>query len=129
MVIFALAGFDFRLGVLAGLAIDAVVFVKATAPWLGLPTRAEFEGQVLRQWNFRATGEDGPTMCCVAVDDGTREQAWALTVSCDEPGRLAPGTLVRVRMNARLNKVASIEPFRAPASAAHLLNTTPDPRG
>jgi hypothetical protein len=127
MIAFALAVHDFRLGVLVGLALDVVVFVNATAPWLRLPTRAEFEGQVLRQWNFTAAGEDS-IRYSIAIDDGVHEQAWALTVTGDDPSWLAPGTLVQVTVNPRLNKVITIQPFRRPASASHLLNTTPDPR-
>jgi hypothetical protein len=128
MVLIALAGYDFRLGVLAGLAIDLAVFVKASTPWLRLPRRAEFDGQVVRQWDVITGDDEHPSRCCVAIDDGTRQQAWALTVIGHASTWLAPGTVVHVRMNPRLNKVISIEPIRFPAGAPQLLNPTPDPR-
>jgi hypothetical protein len=124
-----LAGFRFQDCLLAGLAIDAVVVVAATTPWLRLPTRAEFEGQVLRQWNITGVDDDErPWNCCVAIDDGASPRAWALTVTGTNPTWLAPGSLVSVTMNPRLNKVLSIELVRSAAGALHLLNPVPDPR-
>ena len=100
----------------------------SVGPWLRLPARAEFEGQILRQWDVTAGDDDAPDKCCVAIDDGTSDQAWALTVIGKDPASLTPGTLVRVTVNPRLNKVISIQPFRPPVGAARLLDTTPDPR-
>jgi hypothetical protein len=124
-----LTGHSFATGVLASLILDVVVFVTVTAPWLRLPARAEFEGQVLRQWAIEGTADgETPWTCCLAIDDGTSQRAWALTAVNYNPASLAPGTIVRVTVNPRLNKVIAIEPFRSPASAPQLLNPSPDPR-
>jgi hypothetical protein len=123
-----LAGLGAQWGLLAGLALELAVFIKASAPWLRLPTRAEFEGQVLRQWKVSEGDDETPSSCCVAIDDGAGQQAWALIVTGQDPSSLLPGTLVRATVNPRLNKVISLQPFRPPARAAHLLDPTPDPR-
>jgi hypothetical protein len=128
MIAFALAGLGFQNGALAALGIDVVILITASAPWLRLSTRAEFEGQVLRQWNITGDGDDHSWSCCVAIDDGASQQAWALTVPGVNPDWLAPGTMVQVAVNPRLNKVRGIQMIRPPASASQLLNTTPDPR-
>jgi hypothetical protein len=130
MIIASLAGYGLKAGVLASLAIDLVVVVAVTAPWLRLPTRAEFEGQVLRQWTITGVDDDDRQWsCCVAIDDGTSPRAWALTVTGTNPTSLAPGSLVSVTVNPRLNKVLSIELVRSAVAAPHLLNPVPDPRG
>jgi hypothetical protein len=127
-IITTLAGLGFKTGLLAALALDVVVFIAATAPWLRLPVRAEFEGQVLRQWDISGDDDEKPWSFCVAIDDGTNPQAWALTVTGHDPATLTPGTVVHVTVNPRLNKVRAINPVRPAVSAHHLLNPTPDPR-
>jgi hypothetical protein len=78
---------------------------------------------VVRQWQT-SDGEDG-TDYYVAVDDGASARAWAFKVGTEQ---LTTGTIVRVHVNPRLNKLLSIEPARQ-LPVAPLLAETADPRG
>jgi hypothetical protein len=127
-LVVTLAGHSFGTGLLIALGLDAAVFFAVTARWMHLPRRAEFEGQILRQWDITVDEDGDPTSCRVAIDDGTSEQAWALTVSSTNLATLAPGATVRAIVNPRLNKVISIEAVRNPQGAPQLLNPAPDPR-
>jgi hypothetical protein len=70
------------------------------------PRLAEFDGQVIEAWIETETGagENSQTsyLPCIAIDDGRRDQAWAVTVSSEQYARFTPGTLVRARLNPRL---------------------------
>jgi hypothetical protein len=46
----------------------------------------------------------------VAIDDGTRPRAWAFSIPTYAFGHLTPGTLVRVQVSPRRNKLLSLEP-------------------
>lgn len=102
-----------ELGILTGVALDALVIMRGVSPWAHLPRFAEFDGMVLRQWEVESSDEG--TSYYVAVDDGFTPQAWAFEVRPADYRRLAPGTLARVRINARLNKLIDIEVIRPPA--------------
>jgi hypothetical protein len=73
---------------------------------------------VLRQWEVE-TSDEG-TSYYVAVDDGFSPRAWAFEVRAADYRRLAPGTLARVRINARLNKLIDIEATRPPAMSPRI---------
>ena len=102
-----------ELGILTGVALDALVIMRGVSRWAHLPRFAEFDGMVLRQWEVESSDEG--TSYYVAVDDGFTPQAWAFEVRPADYRRLAPGTLAHVRINARLNKLIDIEAIRPPA--------------
>jgi len=102
-----------ELGIVTGIALDALVLSRGISRWAHLPRFAEFDGMVLRQWDVDGDGDHGTTWY-VAVDDGFRPQAWAFEVSGAVHHRLTPGTLVRVRIDPRLNKVIGIDVIRLP---------------
>lgn len=104
-----------ELGILTGVALDALVIMRGVSRWAHLPRFAEFDGMVLRQWEVESSDEG--TSYYVAVDDGFTPQAWAFEVRPADYRRLAPGTLARVRINARLNKLIDIEAIRPPATS------------
>jgi hypothetical protein len=101
------------LGILTGVALDALVVTRGVSRWAHLPRFAEFDGVVLRQWEVESSDEG--TSYYVAVDDGFDPQAWAFEVRPANYRLLAPGTLAHVRINARLNKLIDIEATRPPA--------------
>ena len=102
-----------ELGILTGVALDALVVTRGVSRWAHLPRFAEFDGMVLRQWEVESSDEG--TSYHVAVDDGFGPQAWAFEVRPADYHRLAPGTVAHVRINARLNKLIDIEATRPPA--------------
>ena len=102
-----------ELGILTGVALDALVIMRGVSRWAHLPRFAEFDGMVLRQWEVESSDEG--TSYYVAVDDSFTPQAWAFEVRPADYRRLAPGMLARVRINARLNKLIDIEVIRPPA--------------
>jgi len=101
------------LGILTGVALDALVVTRGVSRWAHLPRFAEFDGMVLRQWEVESSDEG--TSYYVAVDDGFGPETWAFEVRPADYRRLAPGTLAHVRINARLNKLIDIEATRPPA--------------
>jgi hypothetical protein len=106
------------LGILTGLALDALVVTRGVSRWAHLPRFAEFDGMVLRQWEVESSDEG--TSYYVAVDDGFGPEAWAFEVRPADYRRLAPGTLAHVRINARLNKLIDIEATRPPAISPNI---------
>jgi hypothetical protein len=106
-----------RLGARAALAAEGSRGTRAPSGG------ASRHASLLSRWRLRRHGP----LQGVAIDDGTNPQAWALTVTGTDPDRLTPGTMVRVKVNPRQNKVLAIEPFRSPASAPQLVNPSPDP--
>jgi hypothetical protein len=106
------------LGILAGVALDALVVTRGVSRWAHLPCFAEFDGMVLRQWEVESSDEG--TSYYVAVDDGFTPQAWAFEVRPADYRRLAPGTLAHVQVNARLNKLIDIEATRPPAMSPRI---------
>jgi hypothetical protein len=106
------------LGILVGVALDALVVTRGVSRWAHLPRFAEFDGMVLRQWEVESSDEG--TSYYVAVDDGFTPEAWAFEVRPADYRRLAPGTLAHVRINARLNKLIDIEATRPPAMSPRI---------
>jgi hypothetical protein len=107
-----------ELGILTGLALDALVVTRGISRWAHLPRFAEFEGMVLRQWEVESSDEG--TSYYVAVDDGFSPQAWAFEVRATDYRRLPPGTLAHVRINARLNKLIDIAVTRPAATSPRI---------
>jgi hypothetical protein len=110
-----------ELGILTGVALDALVIRHGVSRWAHLQRFAEFDGMVLRQWDVESSDEG--TSYYVAVDDGFTPQAWAFEVRPADYRRLAPGTLARVRINARLNKLIDIEAIRPPAMSSGIADS------
>ncbi len=111
------------LGILTGVALDALVVTRGVSRWAHLPRFAEFDGMVLRQWEVESSDEG--TSYYVAVDDGFGPEAWAFEVRPADYRRLAPGTLAHVRINARLNKLIDIEATRPPAMSPGIADSAP----
>ena len=112
-----------ELGIVTGVALDAWVLIRGVSRWAHLPRFAEFDGMVLRQWEVE-TSDEG-TSYYVAVDDGLSPRAWAFEVRAADYRRLAPGTLARVRINARLNKLIDIDRGRLHQRVARSTFDTP----
>jgi Predicted membrane protein (DUF2207) len=117
----AFGGYEFvggsrgvELGIVTGMALDALVLIRGMSRWSHLPRHAEFDGMVLRRWDV--DGGDEASSYYVAVDDGFRTQAWAFEVRATVYHRLTPGSIVHVRTNERLNKVIGIEVIRPPTA-------------
>ena len=94
--------------VAGGIAAVLVALVRRAA----FPRFAEFDGQVIRQWMVKGDSES-PDQYHVAIDDGTRDQAWDLSIGSEPYRRLTPGTFVRARVNLRHRDdvtVAAVEP-------------------
>jgi len=106
------------LGILTGVALDALVVTRGVSRWAHLPRFAEFDGMVLRQWEVESSDEG--TSYYVAVDDGFGPQTWAFEVRPADYRLLAPGALAHVRVNARLNKLIGIEATRPPAMSPRI---------
>jgi hypothetical protein len=82
--------------VAAGLAGGLVALARRAAA----PRFAEFDGQVIRQWMVKGDS-DSEDEYHVAIDDGTREQAWDFSIGSEPYRRLPPGTFVHARAAAR----------------------------
>jgi hypothetical protein len=112
-------GAGLRAGAVAVVACGALLVSRALARAGRRPSLAEFDGQVIRQWVIEGD-DDTPTRHCVAIDDGTSDQAWALTVAATDHRALTPGTFVRARVNPRRNLPLSIRPTEPPPVAPRL---------
>ncbi|HEY7015928.1 MAG TPA: hypothetical protein VH480_24390 [Streptosporangiaceae bacterium] len=89
-----------------------VVFGCATRA-ARLPALAEFDGQILKLWTEADPGDDNTpshTRYCIAIDDGIREQAWALEVGHQVYVASRAGQLVHVRVDPRRNGLLAISP-------------------
>jgi hypothetical protein len=71
--------------VAAGIAGGLVALARRAA----LPRVAEFDGQVIRQWMVKGDS-DSEDEYHVAIDDGTREKAWDLSIGTERYRRLPP---------------------------------------
>ena len=120
-------GHGTELAILAGAVADVAIGAKAIAKWSHLPTFAEFDGLVLRQWQVGDEKSDDGIEYFVAVDDGTSAQAWAFSVGSSAFARLPPGTLAHAKVNPRLNKLIEIQPLRRLPAAPRLTDAI-DPR-
>ena len=50
------------------------------------------------------------TICCVAIDDGEREQAWSLIISDQADANARTGSVVHVRVDPRRNRLLAMSP-------------------
>jgi hypothetical protein len=107
--------------VAAGLAGGLVALARRAA----LPRVAEFDGQVIRQWMVKGDS-DSEDEYHVAIDDGTRDKAWDLSIGTERYRRLPPGTFVHVRVNLRSRADVTVEPVEPPAVAHPLARVTAD---
>jgi hypothetical protein len=86
-----------------------------------LPPEAEFDGLVLRRWTYVESGDEnsaGVTHYCVAIDDGRRDQAWALSIGRPAYDGTRAGMVVHARLDPRRNRLLDLGPPRpAPAAA------------
>jgi hypothetical protein len=89
----------------AGLAL--VLTVRALARNLRLPTEVTVDGQVVDSWLVTGDAET-PDLHCLAVDDGWSEVAWSLAVPAATRARLGVGDHVRLRVDARRNRMLEI---------------------
>jgi hypothetical protein len=107
--------------VAAGIAGGLAVLARRAA----FPRVAEFDGQVIRQWVV--TGDsDGEDEYHVAIDDGTRDKAWDLSIGTERYRRLPPGTFVHARVNLRSRADVTVEPVEPPAVAHPLARVAAD---
>jgi len=105
------------IGLVVAGAIAAVL--AALARRAAFPRLAEFDGQVIRQW--KVTGDsESPDQYHVAIDDGTREKAWDLSIGSEPYRRLTPGTFVHARVNLRHREDVTVQPVEPPP-VAHAL--------
>ena len=83
------------------------------------PRLAEFDGQVIRQW-FVAGGDESPDEYHIAIDDGTREKAWDVSIGSEPYRKLTPGTFVHARVNLRHREDVTVAPVEPPPVAHSL---------
>ena len=107
--------------VAAGLAGGLAVLARRAA----FPRVAEFDGQVIRQWMVKGDS-DSEDEYHVAIDDGTRDKAWDLSIGTERYRRLPPGTFVHVRVNLRSRDDVTVEPVEPPAVAHPLARVAAD---
>ena len=62
----------------------------------------------------------------VAIDDGTREKAWDVSIGAERYRRLPPGTFVHARVNLRSRADVTVEPVEPPAVAHPLARVAAD---
>ncbi|MGH3295017.1 MAG: hypothetical protein ACRDP7_24785, partial [Trebonia sp.] len=118
-VVHGAGGAGLRACAVAVVAGGALLVSRAIARSSRLPSLAEFDGQVIRQWTIEGD-DDTPTRRCVAIDDGTAARAWAFTVTIAQYHALVPGTFVHVLANPRRNRPLSIQPTEPPPVASRL---------
>ncbi|HEX3192342.1 MAG TPA: hypothetical protein VHS30_21435 [Streptosporangiaceae bacterium] len=107
--------------VAAGIAGGLAVLARRAA----FPRAAEFDGQVIRQWMVSGDS-DSEDEYHVAIDDGTREKAWDVSVGAERYRRLPPGTFVHARVNLRSRADVTVEPVEPPAVAHSLAGVAAD---
>ncbi len=107
-----LAGGELRAAAFGVVAADAVLSACLLTKNAGIPSFAEFDGQVIEAWT-ELDAEDNATATypCLAIDDGLRDRAWAFVVSAEQYRRFTPGTLVHARVNPRTNRLLDISPL------------------
>ncbi|MGH3163295.1 MAG: hypothetical protein ACRDOC_15545 [Streptosporangiaceae bacterium] len=107
--------------VAAGIAGGLAALARRAA----FPRVAEFDGQVIRQWMVRGDS-DSEDEYHVAIDDGTRDKAWDLSIGTERYRRLPPGTFVHARVNLRSRADVTVEPVEPPAVAQPLARVAAD---
>jgi hypothetical protein len=107
--------------VAAGIAAGLAALARRAA----FPRFAEFDGQVIRQWMVKgdSDSEDGYH---VAIDDGTRDKAWDVSIGTERYRRLPPGTFVHARVNLRSRADVTVEPVEPPVVAQPLARVAAD---
>src|SRR6516165_8848215 len=118
-VVHGAAGVGLRACALAAVTGGVLLVSRGIARWVRLPSFAEFDGQVIRQWIIEGDDES-PSSNCVAIDAGTSTRAWAFSVSAAQYRMLTPGTFVHVRANPRRNRPLSIQPTEPPPVTSRL---------
>ena len=113
LVVHGAGGHLMQAGALAIVIAGGLLLSNSIAHDSRRPSYAEFDGQVIEAWaKVVKGGEDGDTTYqCLAIDDGVRDEAWAVSVSGRQYAALTPGTLVHVIINPRRNKVLDIRPL------------------
>lgn len=97
-----------------------------------LPPEAEFDGLVLRRWTYVESGDENSadvTHYCVAIDDGQRDQAWALSIGRPAYGGARAGMIVHARVDPRRNRLLDLSPARPVPGAAELPGPDAPPGG
>ncbi|HEY6279970.1 MAG TPA: hypothetical protein VIX86_27070 [Streptosporangiaceae bacterium] len=101
-----------RAGALLVMVGDALLLAYAVAKDQRLSRFTEFDGRVIEAWVETIAGENADSYVpCLALDDGQRDEAWALSVSREQYERFTPGTLVHARVNPRRNRLLGITPI------------------
>jgi hypothetical protein len=112
---------------MTGLVVAAAIAggLAVLARRAAFPRVAEFDGQVIRQWMVSGDS-DSEDEHHVAIDDGTREKAWDLSIGAERYRRLPPGTFVHARVNLRSRADVTVEPVEPPAVAHPLARVAAD---
>ena len=118
-VVHGAGGAGLRACALAVVTGGVLLVSRGIARWVRLPSFAEFDGQVIRQWIIEGDDES-PSLNCVAIDAGTSTRAWAFSISAAQYRMLSPGTFVHVRANPRRNRPLSIQPTEPPPVTSRL---------
>jgi hypothetical protein len=126
-IVHGAGGYGLRAGAVAVAAGGLLLVSRAVARSRRLPSFAEFDGQVIRQWVIKGD-DDTPESHCVAIDDGASARAWAFTVSAAQYPPLTPGTFVHVRVNPRRNRALSIQSTEPAPVAPRLAAVLADPQ-
>jgi hypothetical protein len=101
-----------RAGALLVMVGDALLLAYAIAKDQRLPRFTQFDGRVIEAWIETIAGENADSYVpCLALDDGQRDEAWALSVSREQYERFTPGTLVHAQVNPRRNRLLGITPI------------------
>jgi hypothetical protein len=117
LVVHGTGGHLMQAGALAVVVGGGLLLSNSIAHDSRIPSYAGFDGQVIEAWaKVVKGGEDADTTYqCLAIDDGVRDEAWAVSVSGRQYAALTPGTLVHVVINPRRNKVLDIRPEPGPS--------------
>ncbi len=96
------------------------ILVRCAARARRLPPFAEFDGQILQRRTMIIKGDENSetTRYCVVIDDGEREQAWALSVAYQAYASSRPGILVHVQVDPRRNHLIAMSPAALPPAGA-----------
>jgi hypothetical protein len=90
----------------ASVGLGLLFAVRRAARYFQIPSFTEFNGLIVRQWNYE---QNEVTYYCVAVDDWQRPTAWAFMVRRELYLALRPGMRVHVQMNERRNKPIRVD--------------------
>jgi hypothetical protein len=97
------------LGAVAVAAGGVLLTTRALLRNLRRPTSLTVDGQVVDSW--LVTGDsDSPDRHCLAIDDGHTDPAWSLQVTPAVRARFHIGDQVRLRVDARRNRLLELTP-------------------